>query len=103
MLLTVKSREVQRGMLAEMAQRREEAARHFLAAAHLEFVLAHDYELAGETSLARRNLISAASCLWRAGKENDGREIFAALIASDPVRAPEIQAIVDELTQSAAP
>ena len=44
MLITVKSREVQRGMLAEMGNRGTEARRHFLAAAHLELVLAGDYE-----------------------------------------------------------
>ena len=39
MTVTVKSREVQRGMLAEMGSKHEEAREHFLAAAHLELVL----------------------------------------------------------------
>ncbi len=43
MLVTVKSREVQRGMLAEMRGDRAAASRHLLAAAHLELVLADDY------------------------------------------------------------
>lgn len=47
MLVTVKSREVQRGLLAEMAGNREEASRHFLAAGRLEMVLANDYAVAG--------------------------------------------------------
>ena len=42
MLITVKSREVQRATLAEMRDDRKEAAKHFLAAAHLELVLADD-------------------------------------------------------------
>ena len=43
MLVTVKSRELQRGMLAEMRGDRTGAARHLLAAAHLELVLDDDY------------------------------------------------------------
>jgi hypothetical protein len=42
-LVTVKLREVQRGMLAEMRDDQTGAARHLLAAAHLELVLADDY------------------------------------------------------------
>ena len=57
MLLTVKSREVQRGMLAEMGNRQAEAQQHFLAAAHLELVLASDYEHVEDTGLARRSRI----------------------------------------------
>jgi hypothetical protein len=44
MLVTVKSRELQRGLLAEMHGDQTGAARHLLAAAHLELVLADDYE-----------------------------------------------------------
>jgi len=54
MLMTVKSREVQRALFAEASGDREGARRHFLAAAHLEQVLAHDYDEAGEPELARR-------------------------------------------------
>jgi hypothetical protein len=42
MLVTVKSRELQRGMLAEMRGDRSSAARHLLAAVHLELVLVDD-------------------------------------------------------------
>ena len=59
MTVTVKSREVQRGMLAAMGSRPEDAREHFLAAAHLELVLANDYEQAGDMELARRSRISA--------------------------------------------
>ena len=52
MLVTVKSREIQRAQFAEMAGNQEVARRHFLAAAHLELVLAHDYDEAGEPVLA---------------------------------------------------
>ena len=68
MLVTVKSRELQRGMLAEMRGDRTDATRHFLAAAHLELVLANDYKQAGQSDLARRSRLSAASCFWRAGQ-----------------------------------
>ena len=47
MLVTVKSREVQRGILAEMRGDREAATRHFLASGHLELVLAADYDESG--------------------------------------------------------
>ncbi len=67
MLVTVKSREVQRGMLAEMRGDRPSAARHFLAAAHLELVLAADFDEIGDADLAVRSRLSAASCFWRAG------------------------------------
>ena len=43
MLVTVKSREIQRALLAEMRGDQAAAPRHFLAAAHLELVLAEDY------------------------------------------------------------
>ena len=57
MLVTVKSRQIQRAMFAVRAGDREAARRHFLAAAHLELVLAHDYDLAGEPDLALRSRI----------------------------------------------
>jgi hypothetical protein len=44
MLVTVKSREIQRALMAEIRRDRESATRHFLAAAHLELVLAADYD-----------------------------------------------------------
>ncbi len=63
MLVTVKSPEVQRALFAASAGDREAARRHVLAAAHLELVLAHDYDEAGGPDLALRSRISAASCL----------------------------------------
>src|SRR5207245_8008101 len=74
MLVTVKSREVQRALFTESSGNREAARRHFLAAAHLELVLAHDYEEAGEPELALRSRISSASCLWSAGQIEPGRQ-----------------------------
>jgi len=97
MLITVKSREVQRGMLAEMGNRETEARRHFLAAAHLELVLAGDYEQAGGLELARRSRISAASCFWRGGDPDRAQTIFDGLIAEAPDRAAEIDEIVQDL------
>jgi hypothetical protein len=97
MMLTVKSREVQRGMLAEMRNDRTGAARHFLAAAHLELVLASDYAEAGQEDLACRSRISAASCLWRAGRTAEAREQFDAAMREFPMRAAAIQQALVEL------
>ncbi|MCH5373280.1 MAG: hypothetical protein JJ992_04845, partial [Planctomycetes bacterium] len=87
MLITVKSREVQRGMLAEMADRKAEAREHFLAAAHLELVLASDYEGVGDSELGRRSRISAGSCFWRAGDIDRAQSLFADLIENAPDQA----------------
>ena len=62
MLVTVKSREVQRGMLAELGADHANAARHFLAAAHLELVLADDYAQAGQDDLALRSRFLLLAC-----------------------------------------
>jgi hypothetical protein len=99
MLITVKSREVQRGMLAEMSKRPTEARKHFLAAAHLELVLAGDYEQAGDSDLARRGRISAASCFWRAGDPDRAQTLFDELIQEAPDQADEIRQIIAELEQ----
>ena len=65
---------LQRALFAESAGDREAARRRSLAAAHLELVLGHDYEDAGEPDLALRSRISAASCLWSGATSNkDGR------------------------------
>jgi hypothetical protein len=103
MLVTVKSREVQRALLAEMRRDRPAATRHFLAAAHLELVLAADYEQAGQRELSLRSRLSAASCLWRAGRPEQARPLFDALLQDDPTRAAEIQQVVAELTRDFPP
>jgi hypothetical protein len=97
MLVTVKSRELQRGMLAEMRGDRPAAARHFLAAAHLELVLADDYAQAGQGDLAWRSRLSAASCFWRAGHPEQARALFATLKQEDPDQASVIQQVIAEL------
>jgi hypothetical protein len=97
MMVTVKSREVQRGLLAEMGGRPDEADKHFLAAAHLELVLANDYEQAGDPELARRSRISAASCFWRAGEVGRAQSIFDEEKRSDPRGSHEIQDLINEL------
>ncbi len=97
MMVTVKSREVQRGMLAEMGSRPGEARKHFLAAAHLELVLANDYERAGNLELARRSRIGAASCFWRAGEVGWANSIFEEERQSDPSGSHEIQDLINEL------
>jgi hypothetical protein len=97
MTATVKSREVQRAILAEMAGDSAGAARHFLAAAHLELVLAEDYAAGGAGDRALRSRISAASCFWRAGEVARARSEFDALSRAHPASAAEIQRIVAEL------
>jgi hypothetical protein len=97
MLVTVKSRELQRGMLAEMRGDRSATSRHFLAAAHLELVLADDYAQAGQTDLAQRSQLSAASCFWRAGRPEQARELFTMLLHEHPTQAPVIHQIIAEL------
>src|SRR5260370_4679591 len=87
MLVTVRSGEMQRAMFAEGSGDREAARRHFLAAAHLELVLAHDYDNAGEPDLALRSRISAASCLWSGGAVEQGRQMLDALQGQYPAQA----------------
>ena len=86
MLVTVKSREVQRALFAESSGDRDAARRHFLAAAHLELVLAHDYEAAGESALAFRSRLSSASCLWRGGDVAQASEALEGLRSAHPGR-----------------
>ena len=86
MLMTVKSREVQRGMLAEMRGDRPSAARHFLAAAHLELVLAADFDEIGDADLAVQSRLIAASCFWRAGDPLSARGLIENLLESHPER-----------------
>ena len=99
MLVTVKSREVQRAMFAESAGDREAARLHFRAAAHLELVLAHDYDEAGETDLALRSRISAASCLWSAGDIEQGRQALERLQVQYPAQTTAIAQVMAELTR----
>jgi len=100
MLITVKSREVQRALQAEMRGDRTDAKQHFLAAAHLELVLAKDYEAAGDVELASRSRISAASCFWRAGQAERGREVFAFLAQNAAVSGEEVQQLIAGLSQN---
>jgi hypothetical protein len=97
MLATVKSREVQRATLAEMRGDRKAAAKHFLAAAHMELVLADDYAQAGQPDLALRSGISAASCFWCAGDQDRARPLFDELLQSHPAQSAAIQQVVTEL------
>jgi hypothetical protein len=99
MLITVKSREIQRAMFAEMSGDQEAARRHFLAAAQLELVLEHDYEEAGDPALALRSRISSATCLWRGGAIEAGRRALEALEAQLPAQATAVQEILSELTR----
>ncbi|HUY31735.1 MAG TPA: hypothetical protein VMV69_03070 [Pirellulales bacterium] len=97
MLVTVKAREVQRGMLAEMAGDPGRAACHFLAAAHLELVLVNDYGQASQDEMAFRSSVSAASCFWRAGRIEQARTLFRALTQEYPAQAGPIQDAIAEL------
>lgn len=97
LLATAKSREVQRALQAEMRGAHQEAVLHFLAAAHMELVLANDYDHAGESALAFRSRVSAASSLWRAGHPDQGRAIFNDLLKAHPAQVTELQRIQAEL------
>jgi hypothetical protein len=103
MTVTVKSREVQRALFAESAGDRETARRHYLAAAHLELVLAHDYDQAGDKDLALRSRISAASCLWSASAFEQGRQMLEKLQADYPRQAMALAEVVAELTRDYPP
>lgn len=97
LLLTVKAREVQRGLFAEQRGATAEAARHFLAAAHMELVLAEDYAAAGQDDLAFRSRLSAASCFWRAGQIDRARSEFDSTAQDFPSRAAAVQQTLAEL------
>jgi hypothetical protein len=99
MAAPVNSREVQRALLAERAGDRAAAARHFLAAAHLELVLAEDYAAAGAPDLALRSSLSAASCFWRAGEVARAQSLLDGLLRANPTHAGAIQQVVADLTQ----
>ncbi len=100
MLVTVKSRELQRALLAEMQGDRAAAGRHFLASAHLELVLAHDYAQSGDAELALRSGLSAASCFWRAGDAARARHLLDNLANEKPDRAEEVRRVLAELEAS---
>jgi hypothetical protein len=103
MLVTVKSREVQRALLAEMRGDRGASRRHFLAAAHLELVLAADYQQGGDEELALRSRLSAASCLWRAAARAQAQQLFDELHATLPAQTAAIQEVQDELAKDYPP
>jgi len=100
MLVTVKSREVQRGLLAEMRGERGPALRHFLAAAHLELVLAADYDEADDPDLALRSRLSAASCFWRGGQDQLARDLIEQLAQAHPAHSTLIQKVLDDLVRN---
>src|SRR2546426_3687704 len=97
LLVTVKSREIQRGMLAEMRGDKACAAPHLLAAAHLELVLADDYAQAGNDKMALRSRVSAASCFWRAGQPARARALFDKLLHDYPAQKADITRVLAEL------
>jgi tetratricopeptide (TPR) repeat protein len=100
MLVTVKARELQRALIAEMQNDALAARRHFLAAAHLELVLAADYEQAGDADSELRSRISAASCLWRAGDHDQAEAAFASMLRLFPNHSNLVQSIVADLKRS---
>ena len=97
MLVTVKSREVRRGLLAEMRDDRDSATRHLLAAGHLELVLAADYDEAGDPGLALRSRLSATSCFWRGGQGELARNLIDQVARTHPEHATLIQKVLDDL------
>ncbi len=99
MLVIVKARQIQRAMIAEAAKNPVRAAKHFLAAAHLELVLADDYEEAGQDAHAFRSRLSAASCLWRGGETKRARALMNRLIKDHPEKAKLIKSAISELEE----
>jgi len=100
MLVTVKSREVQRGLLAEMRGERGPALRHFLAAAHLELVPAADYDEAADPDLAFRSRLSAASCFWRGGQDQLAQNLMEQLAQTHPEHSTLIHKVLDDLVKN---
>lgn len=100
LLVTTKSREIQRGMQAELRGDADAASRHLMAAAHLELVLADDYAEAGDPAMSARALISAGSCFWRGGDPNRGREILEAVIQDYPDQTDDAVSIIADLESS---
>jgi hypothetical protein len=103
LLVTVKSREIQRGVLAEMSGNAGAVGRHFLAAAHLELVLANDYVDAGQDDLAIRSRLSAASCFWRAGQTERTRAILAEIASEGAEHAAASGQVLAELESATPP
>lgn len=99
LLLTAKSREIQRGIAAEMAADQRAMMRHFLAAAHLDLVLSKDYLEAGNEELSVRSGLSAVSCFWRAGDQQEASAAAEELVKSFPLRTEEIQQVLEELKE----
>jgi hypothetical protein len=99
MLVTVKAREFQRGMLAEMQKDQAAASKHFLAAAHLELVLADDYRSVSDEEMVVRSLISAASCFWRGGQPAQADRVFDDIRQNFPNEAGTIGELRDELAR----
>ena len=97
MLVTVKSREIQRGLMAEMQGDRDSATRHFLAAAHLELVLGADYDQGDEPGLALRSRLSAASCFWRGGQCDRARHLIDQLSETHASQAARIRKVLEDL------
>ncbi len=97
MLVTVKSREIQRALLAEMQANREAAIRHLLAAAHLELVLAADYDGVEEHDLAFRSRLSAVSCFWRGEQIDKARRLIEQLHEAYPARSESVCKVVEDL------
>jgi ABC-type transport system involved in multi-copper enzyme maturation permease subunit len=100
MMMLVKSREMDRAIAAELRGDRETAARHFLAAAYLELVLAADYDGDAQFDLALRSRKNAASCFWRAGQVAQARELLAELKRENRFLASEIDEMVLGLEQN---
>ena len=97
MLAIVKSRQIQRAMFAEAAKDPVRAAKHFMAAGHLELVLADDYAEAGQKDLAFRSRLSAASCIWRGGDVKSARILFNAILKEYPGKSKIIKNTIAEL------
>jgi ABC-type transport system involved in multi-copper enzyme maturation permease subunit len=100
MLLAIKSHQIEEGASAETRGDKRMTVRHFLAAAHLELVLAEEYESRARYELAVETRKSAACCFWRAGDVAKARSLFEELRRGNRFLAREIDEVVRELERS---
>jgi hypothetical protein len=97
MRVTVKSREIQRALMAEVRRDGESATRHFLAAAHLELVLAADYDEFEEHDLAFRSRLSAVCCLWCGEQFDRTRRLIEQLSETYAAQSESTSEVVEDL------
>ena len=103
MMVTVKSRLIQRAIMAEARRDQDAAVKYHTAAAHLDLLLADEYAEEGDRFLDFRSRLSAACGLWKAGQVEVARQQFATLPGQFPERARHIEICLEEMEQWSPP